>query len=177
MLSMSDLAYLVPRWTRSFVPVWRRFVQAWDDISDVGEQQTGTSLDSLTLILSFCPPTAASSLINKRIAEIEARVEGGESVEGLYLTHLLASNKLSRAEIYTCITEMLLGGVDTVRSRISEIFLRSRTDPGVQTTSAQSSNPWLTPEGRLRRPEFWLVFRPGWSPNLEKKSAFHVFIY
>lgn len=38
MLSMSDVAYLVPRWTRSFVPVWRRFIQAWDDISDVGEQ-------------------------------------------------------------------------------------------------------------------------------------------
>lgn len=38
MLSMSDLAYLVPRWTRGFVPVWRRFIRAWDDISDVGEQ-------------------------------------------------------------------------------------------------------------------------------------------
>lgn len=66
-----------------------------------------------------CLPTAASSLIDKRIAEIEARVESGQSVEGLYLTYLLSSNKLSRAEIYTCITEMLLGGVDTVSSGIS----------------------------------------------------------
>lgn len=65
----------------------------------------------------LCLPTAASSLINKRIAEIEARVASGQSVEGLYLTHLLSSNKLSRAEIYTCITELLLGGVDTVPSR------------------------------------------------------------
>lgn len=64
----------------------------------------------------LCLPTAASSLINKRIAEIEARVASGQSVEGLYLTYLLSSGKLSRAEIYTCITELLLGGVDTVRS-------------------------------------------------------------
>lgn len=39
MLSLSDITYLFPRWTRSFVPLWKRFVQAWDDISDVGVQQ------------------------------------------------------------------------------------------------------------------------------------------
>lgn len=44
MLFMSDFAYLVPRWTRSFVPVWKRFVQAWDNISDVGAQQKGPVL-------------------------------------------------------------------------------------------------------------------------------------
>lgn len=70
----------------------------------------------------LCLPTAASSLINKRIAEIEARVASGQSVEGLYLTYLLSSGKLSRAEIYTCITELLLGGVDTVSS--AEICVR-----------------------------------------------------
>lgn len=64
----------------------------------------------------LCLPPAASSLIDRRIADIEARVASGQSVEGLYLTHLLSSDKLSRAEIYTCIAELLLGGVDTVRS-------------------------------------------------------------
>lgn len=44
MLYTSDLAYLVPRWTRSVVPIWKRFVQAWDDISDVGVQQEGPVL-------------------------------------------------------------------------------------------------------------------------------------
>lgn len=44
MLFMSDFAYLVPRWTRSFVPIWKRFVQAWDDVSDVGVQQKGPVL-------------------------------------------------------------------------------------------------------------------------------------
>lgn len=79
----------------------------------------------------LCLQTTASSLINKRIAEIEARVESGQSVEGLYLTYLLSSNKLSRSEIYTCITEMLLGGVDTVSSRIS------RDLPEIQAATEQ----------------------------------------
>lgn len=41
---MSDFAYLVPRWTRSFVPIWKRFVQAWDDVTDIGVQQKGPVL-------------------------------------------------------------------------------------------------------------------------------------
>lgn len=44
MLSLSDITHLFPRWTRSFIPVWKRFVQAWDDISDVGVQQKAAVL-------------------------------------------------------------------------------------------------------------------------------------
>lgn len=65
----------------------------------------------------LCLPPAASSLIDRRIAEIDAQVAKGQSVEGLYLTYLLSSDKMSRAEISACITDLLLGGVDTVRSR------------------------------------------------------------
>lgn len=88
----------------------------------------------------LCLPPAASSLINRRIAEIEAQVASGQSVEGLYLTHLLSSDKLSRSEIYTCIAELLLGGVDTVRShnfirflvklsRMGELHQNNNPDP------------------------------------------------
>lgn len=59
--------------------------------------------------------TAAQTLINKRIAEIEAQLESGAPAEGMYLTYLLSSDKLTRAEVYISITELLLGGVDTVR--------------------------------------------------------------
>lgn len=65
----------------------------------------------------LCLPPAASSLINRRIAEIDAQVANGQSVEGLYLTYLLSSDKMSRAKIFTCVTDLLLGGVDTVRSQ------------------------------------------------------------
>lgn len=42
-------------------------------------------------------------------------MQSGEPVEGMYLSHLLSSDHITRAEVYTCITELLLGGVDTVR--------------------------------------------------------------
>lgn len=54
-------------------------------------------------------------LIDQRVAEIAVHIQSGKPVEGLYLSHLLSSDHMSRAEVYTCITELLLGGVDTVR--------------------------------------------------------------
>lgn len=96
MLTLSETVILFPRWTRSVLPMWKRFVQAWDDLYDV-----------------------AKTLIDGRMAEIEAQVRRGECVEGMYLTHLLASDKLSRAEVYISVTELLLGGVDTTSNTLS----------------------------------------------------------
>lgn len=39
MLTLSDMVILFPRWTRSILPFWRRFVQAWDELYDIGRQQ------------------------------------------------------------------------------------------------------------------------------------------
>lgn len=64
----------------------------------------------------LCFRLAAQTLIDRRTAEIEAQVGSGEPAEGMYLTYLLSSDKLTRAEVYISITELLLGGVDTVRS-------------------------------------------------------------
>lgn len=36
MLSLSNTVILFPRWSRSILPFWRRFVQAWDHLYDVG---------------------------------------------------------------------------------------------------------------------------------------------
>lgn len=48
---------------------------------------------------------------------MEEQVQREEQLEGMYLTYLLTSNKLSLAEVYITITELLLGGVDTVSLR------------------------------------------------------------
>nr|XP_046238048.1 sterol 26-hydroxylase, mitochondrial [Scatophagus argus] len=96
MLTLSETVVLLPHWSRGVLPFWKRFVQAWDDLYDV-----------------------ARTLIDRRVAEIEAQVCSGEPVEGMYLTYLLSSGKLSRAELYICITEMLLGGVDTTSNTLS----------------------------------------------------------
>lgn len=39
MLTLSDMVILLPRWTRRVLPFWRRFVEAWDDLYDIGRQQ------------------------------------------------------------------------------------------------------------------------------------------
>lgn len=96
MLTLSEIVMLFPRWSRSVLPLWRRFVQAWDDLYDV-----------------------AQSLINRRIAEIQAQVSSGKPAEGIYLTYLLSCDRLSRAEVYISITELLLGGVDTTSNTLS----------------------------------------------------------
>lgn len=36
MLMLSEPVLFFPRWTRGILPFWRRFVQAWDDLIDVG---------------------------------------------------------------------------------------------------------------------------------------------
>uniref|UniRef100_A0A7N6A930 Uncharacterized protein n=1 Tax=Anabas testudineus TaxID=64144 RepID=A0A7N6A930_ANATE len=109
MLTLSDMVILFPRWTRSILPFWRRFVQAWDELYDI-----------------------AKVLIDRRMAEIEAQVHRGEPAEGMYLTYLLSSDKLSRAEVYITITELLLGGVDTTSNTLSWTLYHLARDPRVQ---------------------------------------------
>ncbi|XP_034721008.1 sterol 26-hydroxylase, mitochondrial [Etheostoma cragini] len=109
MLTTSDTVLLLPRWSRRVLPVWRRFVQAWDDLYDV-----------------------AQTLIDRRIAEMEAQVCRGEPVEGMFLAYLLSSDTLSRAEVNISVTELLLGGVDTTSNTLSWALYRLARDRRAQ---------------------------------------------
>ncbi|XP_067438770.1 sterol 26-hydroxylase, mitochondrial [Thunnus thynnus] len=117
MLTLSETVVLFPRWSRGILPFWKRFVQAWDELSDV-----------------------AQKLINRRIAEIEAQLHSGEPAEGMYLTYLLSSDKLSRAEVYISITELLLGGVDTTSNTLSWALYHLARDRGAQDRLYQEVN-------------------------------------
>lgn len=96
MLGSSDAVMFAPRWSRRILPLWKRFVQAWDDLIGV-----------------------AQKLIDRRLVEIEAQVRRGEPIDGLYLSHLLSNRELSRSQIYITITELLLGGVDTTSNTLT----------------------------------------------------------
>lgn len=49
------------------------------------------------------------------MAELAAQPGGGGD-KGMFLTYLLSSDRLSRGEVYISVTELMLGGVDTVSS-------------------------------------------------------------
>ncbi|XP_038158195.1 sterol 26-hydroxylase, mitochondrial [Cyprinodon tularosa] len=109
MLTLSDIVILMPCWSRSILPFWKRFVQAWDDLYDV-----------------------AQKLVDRRTAELKAQMCSGEPAEGMYLTYLLSSDKLSRAEIYISVTELMLGGVDTTSNTLSWALYHLARDRRVQ---------------------------------------------
>ncbi|KAM8902689.1 sterol 26-hydroxylase, mitochondrial [Spinachia spinachia] len=101
MFTLSETVLLLPRWSRNLLPFWGRFVRAWDDLYDV-----------------------ARALIDRRISDMEAKEGRGQPAEGMYLTHLLSTHKLSRAEVYISITELLLGGVDTTSNTLAWALYR-----------------------------------------------------
>ncbi|KAG7259383.1 hypothetical protein CRUP_027286 [Coryphaenoides rupestris] len=113
MLTLSETVIFLPRWTRRVLPFWGRFVQAWDDISDV-----------------------ANALVDRKLRDLAERAERGEEevggAGGGYLTHLLSSDTLPLGEIYTSATELLLGGVDTTSNTLSWALYQLSRDARVQ---------------------------------------------
>ncbi|XP_037332343.2 sterol 26-hydroxylase, mitochondrial [Pungitius pungitius] len=109
MMTLSETVLLLPRWCRRLLPFWGRFVRAWDDLYDV-----------------------ARVLIDRRISDVEAQEGRGRPAEGMFLTSLLSSRRLSRAEVYITVTEMLLGAVDTTSNTLSWALYRLARHRGVQ---------------------------------------------
>ncbi|XP_078083897.1 sterol 26-hydroxylase, mitochondrial-like [Mustelus asterias] len=98
-----------PRWTRRWLPLWKQYLTAWDTMFDF-----------------------ATKAVDKKMAQIKELLDSGQSVEGQYLTYLLASGKLSQSEIYSSITELLLGGVDTTANTLSWALYSLAKDPELQ---------------------------------------------
>lgn len=109
MLTLSEIVIFLPKWTRSFLPYWENFIKAWDDIYEVSKK-----------------------LVDAKLKSLDKMVQNGESVEGEFLTFLLSSNKLSLKEIYTVLTELLLGGVDTTSNTMSWTLYHLAKEPNIQ---------------------------------------------
>lgn len=54
MLTLSETVVLFPLWSRGVLPFWKRFVQAWDDICDIGTQQQKQHKETVAALDSKC---------------------------------------------------------------------------------------------------------------------------
>ncbi|XP_048455432.1 sterol 26-hydroxylase, mitochondrial-like [Rhincodon typus] len=100
---------LFPKWTRNWLPFWKQYLQAWDNMFDF-----------------------AIKAVDKKMVQIQKLMDAGHSVEGQYLTHLLANEKMSQSEMYSSITELLLAGVDTTANTLSWALYSLAKSPEIQ---------------------------------------------
>uniref|UniRef100_A0A8C4QD17 Uncharacterized protein n=1 Tax=Eptatretus burgeri TaxID=7764 RepID=A0A8C4QD17_EPTBU len=114
---------ILPTWTMPLLPFWNSFVGAWD------------------IIFAF-----AQKHIEKKIKEVERIVASGEPVPNGFVTRLLTNGKMSRHEIYSSITEILLGGIDTMANTLTWSLQLLSEHPSVQTAVAnevESASPGI----------------------------------
>ncbi|XP_034549079.1 cytochrome P450 [Notolabrus celidotus] len=109
MFRLSPILVLFPKSTWPYLPYWKKFVATWDYLFEVAED-----------------------LVQKKMREIEEKVDLDQNVEGAYLTHLLLSDKMTVTEILGSVTELLLAGVDTTSNTISWSLYHLAKEPEIQ---------------------------------------------
>ncbi|XP_028991534.1 sterol 26-hydroxylase, mitochondrial [Betta splendens] len=100
---------LMPKWSRSVLPHWKRYIAGWDGIFSYAKQ-----------------------LIDKKLEVIQQRVDTGQEVEGEYLTYLLSNPQMSVNDVYGSVTELLLAGVDTTSNSLTWTFYLLSKNPQCQ---------------------------------------------
>ncbi|XP_068423152.1 cytochrome P450 [Clinocottus analis] len=109
MFRLSPIVVLFPQAVWPYLPVWKRFVAAWDQLFRVAER-----------------------LVQQKMEEIQQQVHLDQSLEGAYLTHLLLSDQMTLTEILGSITELLLAGVDTTSNTVSWCLYMLAKQPETQ---------------------------------------------
>uniref|UniRef100_A0A665WNG1 Sterol 26-hydroxylase, mitochondrial-like n=1 Tax=Echeneis naucrates TaxID=173247 RepID=A0A665WNG1_ECHNA len=109
MFKLSHIVILFPQKTWPYLPFWKKFVASWDHLFRLAEE-----------------------LVQKKVEEIQEKVDLDESVEGAYLTHLLLSDQMTLTQIMGSITELLLAGVDTTSNTISWCLYHLAKEPEIQ---------------------------------------------
>ncbi|XP_038127200.1 sterol 26-hydroxylase, mitochondrial-like [Cyprinodon tularosa] len=100
---------IFPKWSRKLLPYWGRYITSWDNI------------------FAF-----AKTLIDKKIEDIQRRVDNNQNVESEYLTYLLSNKNISTKDVYASITELLLAGVDTTSNTLTWALYQLSRNPEIQ---------------------------------------------
>ncbi|XP_075141808.1 sterol 26-hydroxylase, mitochondrial-like [Leptodactylus fuscus] len=109
MLASQNVLERLPSWTWNWLPYWGRFLGSWD------------------IIFNY-----AIKLINKKIKDIEERLQRGDDLGGAYLTHLLTNGNLSVKEVYGAMPEILQAGVDTTSNTLAWALYELARNPDIQ---------------------------------------------
>ncbi|XP_048455145.1 cytochrome P450 isoform X3 [Rhincodon typus] len=109
MFRLSAVIVFFPKVLWPYIPQWKQFVAAWDYIFYITEK-----------------------LVDKKMREIQEHVEKGRTIEGEYLTYLLANTKMTPVDVYGSLCELLLAAVDTTSNTTSWILYNLAQDPSTQ---------------------------------------------
>ncbi|KAJ0005977.1 hypothetical protein NQD34_015871 [Periophthalmus magnuspinnatus] len=124
MLRLSHVVMIFPGPLWPYLPPYKKFVAAWDHLFKVAEE-----------------------LIQKKIKEIEHKVDLDQNIDGAYLTHLLLSEKMTVEEILGSVTELLLAGVDTTSNTMCWTLYHLAREPEIQKQLYQEVSH-ICPGGR-----------------------------
>ncbi|XP_049985572.1 sterol 26-hydroxylase, mitochondrial [Alexandromys fortis] len=112
MFQNSVYVTFLPKWTRPFLPFWKRYVNGWDNIFSFGKK-----------------------LIDQKVKEVEAQLQAagpdGVQISG-YLHFLLTNELLSPQEAIGTFPELLLAGVDTTSNTLTWALYHLSKNPEVQ---------------------------------------------
>ncbi|KAF7709704.1 sterol 26-hydroxylase, mitochondrial-like [Silurus meridionalis] len=117
MLTYTMVVPMLPKWTRNYLPFWQRYITAWDGI------------------FKF-----ACKLIDRKIEDIQMRLDAGQEVAGEYLSYLLSNTNMSKKDVYGSVAELLLAGVDTTSNTMMWALYQLSQDPKIQDTLYQEVN-------------------------------------
>ncbi|XP_027878223.1 sterol 26-hydroxylase, mitochondrial-like [Xiphophorus couchianus] len=109
MFSNAIYVAIFPKWSRSLLPYWQRYIASWDGIFSFGK-----------------------TLIDKKMEDIQQRVDNDQDVEDEYLTYLLSNSQMSTRDIYASVTELLLAGVDTTSNTLTWALYQLSRNPETQ---------------------------------------------
>ncbi|XP_077437176.1 sterol 26-hydroxylase, mitochondrial-like isoform X2 [Vanacampus margaritifer] len=109
MFSNSLAVVMLPKWSRNLLPYWGRYIDGWEGI------------------FNFAKP-----LIDKKLEDIQQRIDRKQNVEGEYLTYLLSNTEMDTKDVYGSIAELLLAGVDTTSNTLTWTLYLLSQYPQVQ---------------------------------------------
>ncbi|XP_022351174.1 sterol 26-hydroxylase, mitochondrial isoform X1 [Enhydra lutris kenyoni] len=132
MFQNSVYVTFLPKWTRSLLPFWKRYLDGWNTIFSFGKK-----------------------LIDEKLKEIETQLQtrGPDEVQiSGYLHFLLTRGQLSTHDAMGSLPELLLAGVDTTSNTMTWALYHLSKNPEIQA-ALHKEVVGVVPAGQVPQPK------------------------